>query len=137
MFKIFKKIGENTKTKYKNKLVSKAIDDMLSEITKFFNEGDDSQNNYRKELLSDIMSGDEELGLYLTTDVKVGTILIAKDTCPMRDTNIPTLTIGKEYKVFEIEGGEFAIVDDEDDDHYFSFRENSPDHYGIFFDIKG
>jgi hypothetical protein len=53
--------------------------------------------------------------------MKVGDKIIAIDECVMYDTDEPSLTIGKEYKVIKIVGNEFYIKDDLTHDHRFIF----------------
>ena len=55
--------------------------------------------------------------------MKVGDKIIAIDECVMYDTDEPSLTIGKEYKVIKIVGNEFCIKDDLIQDHSFTFTE--------------
>jgi hypothetical protein len=68
-------------------------------------------------------------------ELKKGTLLTAIDPCNMDgDENHPTLTIGKEYEVEELNSSRKMIVitDDEADLHYFIFNE-----IVIYFDAKG
>lgn len=51
---------------------------------------------------------------------KENDIVIAIDECRMEDTNKPTLTIGKEYKVIRGNSHWFRIIDDEGDEHEFN-----------------
>ena len=51
---------------------------------------------------------------------KENDIVIAIDECRMEDTNKPTLTIGKEYKIIRGISHWFRIIDDEGDEHEFN-----------------
>jgi hypothetical protein len=51
--------------------------------------------------------------------MKEGDKLIAINECIMDCSETKTLTIGKEYKVIEVNDEEFSIIDDENDRHYF------------------
>lgn len=53
--------------------------------------------------------------------IREGDFVIATDECVMHDTEIGTLTIGKSYKVISVNvrSDEFAIIDDEGDEHLF------------------
>lgn len=69
---------------------------------------------------------------------RVGIKLIANNPCLMNKDNRPTLTVGKDYIIVlvdefsdESENGDFAVVDDEDELHWFPI-----DEYDGFFKIK-
>ena len=49
----------------------------------------------------------------------VGDKLTAINECKMHNDGRPTLTIGKEYVVEDINTHDFAVMDDEDDFHWF------------------
>lgn len=49
--------------------------------------------------------------------------LIAINQCIMRGTNIPTLTIGKEYEVIGREKADICIIDDQGEEHFFPYME--------------
>ena len=51
--------------------------------------------------------------------MKVGYKLIAIDECVMRETEKPTLTVGKEYEVIKTTHFEFTIIDDANHIHNF------------------
>jgi hypothetical protein len=70
-------------------------------------------------------------------DLEIGTILIAKTICKMKDGTGNALVIGKEYPIKKInECDEIVIESETDVDHYFDIDEDEPHYYGKYFDIK-
>lgn len=65
--------------------------------------------------------------------MRVGDILIAVDDCKMDRTERKTLTIGKRYEIISTDNidEEFTIIDDEDCEHLFDFRD-----YKDFFRLE-
>jgi hypothetical protein len=70
-------------------------------------------------------------------EVTVGTQLIAKSVCRMKDGSGNALIIGKEYLVKEItEIGDIVIESETEKRHYFGTDESEDGYYLVFFDVK-
>lgn len=70
-------------------------------------------------------------------DLQIGTILIAKTVCRMKDGSGNALIIGKEYPIKAINGYDDIIIESENEvNHYFDIDENEPHYYGRYFDVK-
>jgi hypothetical protein len=67
--------------------------------------------------------------------MQIGTILTAINPCIMEESNKAALTVGKEYPVIKFHrlDGQFAIIDDFNDVHWFAF--NGKHHYSQFFKL--
>ena len=54
--------------------------------------------------------------------MKVGDNLMAIDECIMNGTHKPTLTLGKNYEVVYLDESDFAVIDDNGDQHLFEHK---------------
>lgn len=71
------------------------------------------------------------------TKLKVGTILIAIDSCAMYGTDKERLTVGKEYIIKDFTNSCFIITDDTNKPHYFTLKkEEDGISWKTFFKIK-
>lgn len=64
--------------------------------------------------------------------MKKGDILIAIHPCIMSGNKRPTLTVGKEYVITEINKNELCIIDDERDPHWFNIRIGNTGYHKFF-----
>ncbi len=55
--------------------------------------------------------------------LEVGSTIVAKDPCKMEDGGEETLTVGKEYKITQLNHNWLTINDDDGDDHDFELTE--------------
>jgi hypothetical protein len=73
-------------------------------------------------------------------DLKVGTVLIAKDPCIMTQTKIAALIVGKEYDIkwIDLNRNEFTVESEYDKNHYFTImNDGKPNsNFNFYFDIK-
>ena len=68
--------------------------------------------------------------------LQVGTILVAKKECRMKNGSGNALIVGKEYPIKSIKGSDIIIKSEIDANHFFETNENEASYYGRFFDIK-
>lgn len=73
----------------------------------------------------------------ITKELKVGTVLIAKNRCRM-DSGECTLTKGREYSIhgFREDTNELIVIDDYNDEHFYNLAKESPSYFGRFFKLK-
>lgn len=55
--------------------------------------------------------------------MNVGERIYCHTACYMRKNNHKTLTVGKFYTIRGIDDGDFYIIDDDGDEHFFSINE--------------
>jgi len=58
-----------------------------------------------------------------------GDKLTAVSECIMNDDRNPTLTVGKEYQIMDMDSEDFCVLDNEGDQHWFPIIE-----CGLYFD---
>jgi hypothetical protein len=70
-------------------------------------------------------------------EVKIGSILVAKQVCKMKDGSGDALIIDKEYPVkFITPQKEICIDSETDENHRFDTEEDSHYYYGLYFNLK-